>query len=71
MRLVVFFLSVGVAMIVAVVLAVLYTTRAGEVEVSLAGIIAMIVGIVVTFLVGGGLMFLVFLSGRRDPESDP
>jgi len=57
-------------MVAAIVLAVLYTTRVDDVDVSLAGVIAMIVGIAVTFLVGGGLMFLVFLSGRRDQGGD-
>lgn len=43
----------------------------GDVEISTAGILAMIGGVVLTLLVGGGLMFLVFWSSRHghdDPE---
>ena len=37
----------------------------GDVEMSTAGIIALVLGAVMSLLLGGGLMFLVFLSSRR------
>lgn len=40
-------------------------TEIGDVEMSTAGIIALIVGASMSLLLGGGLMFLVFLSSRR------
>lgn len=40
-------------------------TDIGEVQISTAGLIAMAGGILLTILVGGGLMFLVFWSSRH------
>lgn len=40
-------------------------TELGEVEMSRHGWIALILGVVLTFLVGAGLMSLVFFSHRR------
>lgn len=54
----------GIA-VVAVILGLASWESAGPADVSTAGYIAMAVGIVVTLLVGGGLMALVFYSARR------
>ncbi|MEZ5932557.1 MAG: hypothetical protein R3F54_11470 [Alphaproteobacteria bacterium] len=40
-------------------------TELGEVEMSVHGWIALTLGVVFTFLVGAGLMTLVFFSSRR------
>ncbi len=37
----------------------------GDVEISTAGIVALILGTLVSLGLGGGLMFLVFLSSRQ------
>ena len=49
-------------------------TGLGDVEMSLHGWIAITLGTVVTLAVGGGLMFLVFYSSRKnydDPGENP
>lgn len=43
---------------------------AGDTKVSVSGLLAMVAGIVLTFAVGAGLMFLVFLSARRGHDDD-
>ena len=41
-----------------------------EVEISFNGKVAMAIGIIVTFFLGTGLMFLVFYSSRNGYDSD-
>ncbi len=57
--------SLGAILVIAVVMAVDVWTGAGDVEMSVHGYIAMGLGAVVTLLLGGGLMALVFFSSRR------
>lgn len=45
-------------------------TGLGEVEMSGAGIAALILGSLFTLALGGGLMFLVFNSSRRGHDDD-
>ena len=45
----------------------------GDAEISLAGWVAMVLGVLVTLALGIGLMALVFISSRRgydDPDGD-
>ena len=57
---------------VAAIVAVMWATI-GDVEISLAGWIAMTLGVLVTLALGVGLMTLVFISSRRgydEPDRD-
>ena len=51
-------------LVVAIIGAARIWTGSGDVEISTAGIIAMVLGVIVTLAMGGGLMYLVFLSNR-------
>ncbi|WP_420348080.1 hypothetical protein [Pelagibius sp.] len=42
----------------------------GDVDISLHGMIALTLGCLVSLLLGGGLMFLVFYSSRRGHDDD-
>ena len=48
--------------------AVYVWTEIGDIEMSIAGILAMLAGIVLSLGLGIGLMFLVFKSERDDEE---
>ncbi len=48
--------------------AVYMWTEIGDIEMSTAGILAMLAGIVISLGLGIGLMFLVFKSERDDEE---
>lgn len=50
---------------VAIVATVYLWIDFGDTEISTAGMIAMIAGVLVAFLLGAGLMALVFISNRR------
>ena len=45
-------------------------TEIGDVEMSTNGVIALILGTLFSLLLGGGLMFLVFLSSRRGHDDE-
>ncbi|MPY71680.1 MAG: hypothetical protein GEU92_16525 [Alphaproteobacteria bacterium] len=49
----------------AIYAAVTVWTGLGDVEISTAGTLAMVAGVVLSLAVGGGLMFLVFWSSRH------
>lgn len=57
--------SLGTILVVALVMAVDVIAGMGESEMSVHGWIAMGIGVVVTLVLGGGLMALVFFSSRR------
>ncbi len=59
-----FVLAITAITLVAVGAAVAYVLTADD-TVGIHGLIAMVLGIAMAFAVGGGLMFLVFLSARR------
>ena len=42
----------------------------GDVQISLHGLIAMVLGCVLSLALGGGLMFLVFYSNRRGHDDE-
>ncbi|MDA0367145.1 MAG: hypothetical protein O3C65_02430 [Proteobacteria bacterium] len=65
MRLWIYLPCTVVAMLLAIVGALYYVTHTSETPVSINGLVAMTLGIVLTFALGAGLMFLVFLSARR------
>ena len=56
---------------VAIWWAVYAWTSLGEVEMSVHGYVAMILGIIFSLLVGCGLMALVFYSSRRGYDEPP
>jgi ABC-type multidrug transport system permease subunit len=65
--------AVAAALVVALIIAIVLTWRSiGPSEITPAGWAAMILGILVTFGLGVGLMTLVFISSRRgyDDEAD-
>lgn len=66
--------AVGIAAAVVLVLAVIgveFWTGIGHSEISPAGWVAMGVGILVTLVLGIGLMTLVFISSRRGYDERP
>ena len=49
----------------------LYTWQGlGDVDMGIHGVIALILGVTVSLLLGGGLMFLVFYSSRHGHDDD-
>lgn len=73
-------LSLGGLLVVALVWAGWVWMRLGDAELSTNGIVAMVLGIVFSIVVGGGLMALVFYSAREgyddqvrydDPDERP
>jgi hypothetical protein len=66
--------AVGIAAVVVVVLVVIgleFWNGIGDSEISPAGWVAMGIGIVVTLVLGIGLMTLVFISSRRGYDEGP
>jgi hypothetical protein len=64
------FRSFGIVIVVAVVaaaVAVLWASS-GDSQVTLAGDIALALGVLVTVLLGGGLMTVIFLSDRTGQD---
>lgn len=57
-------------LVVAIIGAARIWTSSGDVEISTAGIIAMALGVIVTLAMGGGLMYLVFLSNRSGHDDE-
>lgn len=57
--------ALGTILVVALVMAVDVWSGAGDTGMSGHGYVAMTLGVVVTLLLGGGLMTLVFYSSRR------
>ncbi len=57
-------------LVAAVVIAVISWVSIGDVDISLFGIVTMIVGSVLTLALGGGLMALVFYSNRSGHDDD-
>jgi len=54
---------------VAVLVAIISWLELGDTEITTPGLLAMIAGIVLSIVVGVGLMFLVFKSERRPEEN--
>lgn len=63
-------LSLGALLVIAVVGSLYGWTSLGDVEMSTNGIIALVLGVVVSAALGGGLMFLVFYSSRHGYDDD-
>jgi hypothetical protein len=60
-----------VAILVLAILWAIYAWNSVEVEMSVNGYVAMILGIIFSLLVGCGLMALVFYSNRRGYDEPP
>ena len=61
----------GAFLAAALAVAAVTWTRNSDVEISTAGMIAIAFGVILTFALGAGLMFLVFYSNRKgydDPD---
>ena len=63
-------LAALIVLAVVTALAVYIWVQMGDVQISWAGILAMIGGAVATLALGGGLMALVFYSNRRGYDDD-
>ena len=61
---------VVVATAIAVAASVAYVVLNDDVAIGVNGILAMVAGIVLTFAIAAGLMFLVFYSARRGHDDD-
>ncbi len=70
MKVVLLILSLGGLLVVAIVGSLYGWTSLGDVEMSSSGIIALVLGVVFSAALGGGLMFLVFYSSRRGYDDD-
>lgn len=61
------FAIVAVVAVIAAIGAVLWTAS-GDSEVTIQGEIALAIGVIVTVLLGGGLMTVIFLSDRTGQD---
>jgi hypothetical protein len=57
--------SLGLLLILSVLYASYVWFEMGDVAISWHGVVAMVLGVVLSFLVGAGLMALVFYSNRK------
>ena len=67
----IFLIVALVAILVLAILWAIYAWNSVEVEMSVHGYVAMILGIIFSLLVGCGLMALVFYSNRRGYDEPP
>ena len=70
MKTVLLILSLGALLAVALAGALYAWTSLSDVEMSASGILALVLGVVISAALGGGLMFLVFYSSRRGYDDD-
>ena len=66
----VLFISLVAMLVLAVCGAIYMWNEFGDIEISTAGILAMLAGIILSLGLGIGLMFLVFKSERDGEESE-
>ncbi len=67
----IFLIVALVAILVLAILWAIYAWNSVEVEMSVHGYVAMILGIIFSLVVGCGLMALVFYSNRRGYDEPP
>lgn len=64
------FISLVAMLVLAVWGAIYMWNEFGDIEISTAGILAMLAGIILSLALGIGLMYLVFKSERKGEESE-
>ncbi|HYM72810.1 MAG TPA: hypothetical protein VET89_07510 [Stellaceae bacterium] len=67
-------IAIGFAAVVVAVLVIVSVgnwERVGDTGISVNGWIALVLGVIATLVVGGGLMALIFISNRRGYDEPP